>query len=247
MGSITWDKNDGWAGEPYWKDAVFYQIYPASFKDSNGDGWGDLPGLISKIDYLHELGVDVIWVSPIFESPQKDMGYDVSDYQKIYEPYGSIQDVDNLLREAHRRDMKVILDLVVNHTSQEHEWFKESRSSKSNPKRDWYIWKPARYDSNGVRHPPTNWRGYFAGPTWTWDEHTQEYYLHLYATDQPDLNWENEECRNAIYENTMLFWLDRGVDGFRIDTVNKYSKQPDYTDAPITDPTSPHQSAPEMW
>ena len=247
MGSITWDKDDGWAGEPYWKDACFYQVYPASFKDSNGDGWGDLPGLISKIDYLHELGVDVIWVSPIFESPQKDMGYDVSDYQKIYEPYGSIQDVDNLLREAHRRDMKVILDLVVNHTSQEHEWFKESRSSKSNPKRDWYIWKPARYDSNGVRHPPTNWRGYFAGPTWTWDEHTQEYYLHLYAPDQPDLNWENEDCRNAIYENTMLFWLDRGVDGFRIDTVNKYSKRQDYVDAPITDPTSPHQSAPEMW
>ena len=247
MGSITWDKDNGWAGEPYWKDAVFYQAYPASFKDSNGDGWGDLPGLISKIDYLHELGVDVIWVSPIFESPQKDMGYDVSDYQKIYEPYGSIQDVDDLLREAHRRDMKVILDLVVNHTSQEHEWFKESRSSKSNPKRDWYIWKPARYDSNGVRHPPTNWRGYFAGPTWTWDELTQEYYLHLYAPDQPDLNWENDKCRNAIYENTMLFWLDRGVDGFRIDTINKYSKRQDYIDAPITDPTSPHLSAPEMW
>ena len=247
MGSITWDKVNGWAGEPYWKDAVFYQVYPASFKDSNGDGWGDLPGLISKIDYLHELGVDVIWVSPIFESPQKDMGYDVSNYQKIYEPYGSIHDVDTLLREAHHRDVKVILDLVVNHTSQEHEWFKESRSSKSSPKRDWYIWKPARYDNKGVRQPPTNWRGYFAGPTWTWDELTQEYYLHLYAPDQPDLNWENEECRNAIYDNTMRFWLDRGVDGFRIDTVNKYSKRQDYIDAPITDPNSPHQSAPEMW
>ena len=247
MGSITWDKDDGWAGESYWKDAVFYQVYPASFKDSNGDGWGDLPGLISKIDYLHELGVDVIWVSPIFESPQKDMGYDVSDYQKIYEPYGSIDDVDNLLREAHRRDMKVILDLVVNHTSQEHAWFKESRSSKTNPKRDWYIWKPARYDSAGVRHPPTNWRGYFAGPTWTWDEHTQEYYLHLYSPDQPDLNWENAACRKAIYSDTMLFWLARGVDGFRIDTVNKYSKRQDFLDAPVTDPSSPHQSAPEMW
>lgn len=247
MGSITWDKDSGWAGEPYWKDAVFYQVYPASFKDSNGDGWGDLPGLISKIDYLHELGVDVIWVSPIFDSPQKDMGYDVSDYQNIYAPYGSIHDVDVLLREAHRREMKVILDLVVNHTSQEHEWFKESRSSKTNPKRDWYIWKPARYDEQGARHPPTNWRGYFAGPTWTWDEHTQEYYLHLYAPDQPDLNWENEECRNAIYDNTMRFWLERGVDGFRIDTVNKYSKRQDYVDAPITDPNSTHQSAPEMW
>ncbi|KFH46003.1 Alpha-glucosidase-like protein [Hapsidospora chrysogenum ATCC 11550] len=246
MGSITWDRNTGWAGEPYWKEATFYQVYPASFKDSNGDGWGDLPGLISEIDYLEELGVDVIWVSPIFESPQKDMGYDVSDYQKIYEPYGSLENVDTLLREAHRRGMKVILDLVVNHTSQEHEWFRESRSSKTNPKRDWYIWKPARY-IDGVRHPPTNWRSYFAGPTWTWDEHTQEYYLHLYAPDQPDLNWENEDCRRAIYDNTMRFWLDRGVDGFRIDTVNKYSKRQDFIDAPVTDANSPHQSAPEMW
>ncbi|KAK7223950.1 hypothetical protein V2G26_011953 [Clonostachys chloroleuca] len=247
MGAITYEKQNGWSSEPYWKDATIYQVYPASFKDSNGDGWGDLPGLISKVDYLHELGVDVIWVSPIFESPQKDMGYDVSDYQKIYEPYGSIEDVDELLDQAHRRGMKVVLDLVVNHTSQEHEWFKESRSSRDNPKRDWYIWKPARYDENGVRRPPTNWRSYFAGPTWTWDEHTQEYYLHLYASDQPDLNWENEECRNAIYDNTMRFWLDRGVDGFRIDTVNKYSKRQDYVDAPVTDPNSPHQSAPEMW
>lgn len=247
MGSISYDKENGWSDEPYWKDATFYQVYPASFKDSNGDGWGDLPGLISEIDYLHELGVDVIWVSPIFESPQKDMGYDVSDYQKIYEPYGSIRDVDVLLEKAHQRGMKVILDLVVNHTSQEHDWFKASRSSKDNPKRDWYIWKPARYDAVGKRIPPTNWRSYFAGPTWTWDEHTQEYYLHLYAPDQPDLNWENEECRNAIYDNTMRFWLERGVDGFRIDTVNKYSKRQDFVDAPITDPNSPHQSAPEMW
>ncbi|CAH0037552.1 unnamed protein product [Clonostachys rhizophaga] len=247
MGAIAYEKHNGWSSEPYWKDATIYQVYPASFKDSNGDGWGDLPGLISKVDYLHELGVDVIWVSPIFESPQKDMGYDVSDYQKIYEPYGSIEDVDELLDQAHRRGMKVVLDLVVNHTSQEHEWFKESRSSRDNPKRDWYIWKPARYDENGVRRPPTNWRSYFAGPTWTWDEKTHEYYLHLYASDQPDLNWENEECRNAIYDNTMRFWLDRGVDGFRIDTVNKYSKRQDFVDAPVTDPKSPHQSAPEMW
>lgn len=247
MGSIAWDKETGWGNEPYWKNATFYQVYPASFKDSNGDGWGDLPGLISKIDYLHELGVEVIWVSPIFESPQRDMGYDVSDYQKIYEPYGSIEDVDVLLHEAHCRGMKVILDLVVNHTSQKHEWFQESRKSKESPKRDWYIWKPARYDANGFRHPPTNWRGYFAGSTWTWDEHTQEYYLHLYAPDQPDLNWESDDCRRAIYNNTMRFWLERGVDGFRIDTVNKYSKQQDYVDAPITDSNSPYQAAPEMW
>ncbi|KFG87941.1 alpha-glucosidase [Metarhizium anisopliae] len=232
---------------PYWKEATFYQVYPASFKDSNNDGWGDLPGLISKLDYICDLGVDVVWVSPIFESPQKDMGYDISDYQAIYAPYGTVQDVDTLVKECHSRHMKVILDLVVNHTSSEHPWFKESRSSKSSPKRDWYIWKPARYDKNGIRHPPTNWRGYFASSTWTWDETTQEYYLHLYAADQPDLNWENKECREAIYDETMRFWLDRGVDGFRIDTVNKYSKRQDFVDAPITDPSSEHQPAPEMW
>lgn len=248
MGSIIWDHANQWVGkQPWWKDATFYQVYPASFKDSNGDGWGDLPGLISKLDYVSELGVDVVWVSPIFDSPQKDMGYDVSDYQKIYEPYGTAEDVDILLKECHKRNLKVILDLVVNHTSVEHEWFKQSRSSKDSPKRDWYIWKPARYDENGVRHPPTNWRGYFAGPTWTWDEQSQEYYLHLYAPDQPDLNWDNDECREAIYKDTMRFWLDRGVDGFRIDTVNKYSKRRDFVDAPITDPNSPHQPAPEMW
>ena len=232
---------------PWWKDAVFYQIYPASFQDSNGDGWGDIPGVLSRIDYLHELGVDVVWLSPIFESPQADMGYDVSDYQKIYAPYGTIEDVDALTSACHERGMKLILDLVVNHTSIEHEWFKESRSSKDNPKRDWYIWRPARYDENGERLPPTNWRSYFAGPTWTWDELTEEYYLHLYAPEQPDLNWDNADCRKAIYENTMRFWLDRGIDGFRIDTVNKYSKRTDFVDAPVSDPTSAHQPAPEMW
>ncbi|KAI0595709.1 glycoside hydrolase family 13 protein [Biscogniauxia sp. FL1348] len=233
--------------EPWWKAATFYQVYPASFKDSNGDGWGDIPGLISKMDYLHDLGVDVVWLSPVFESPQADMGYDVSDYQKIYAPYGTIEDVDELVAACHARGMRLILDLVVNHTSVEHEWFKESRSSRDNPKRDWYIWKPARHDAQGKRVPPTNWRGYFAGPTWTWDEHTQEYYLHLYAPDQPDLNWESAACREAIYDNTMRFWLARGVDGFRIDTVNKYSKRTEYADAPVTDPASPHQPAPEMW
>ncbi|KAK2029068.1 alpha amylase [Colletotrichum zoysiae] len=248
MASPVWDDENQWVGkQPWWKDATFYQVYPASFKDSDGDGWGDLPGLIGEIDYLYDLGVDVVWISPIFESPQADMGYDVSDYQKIYAPYGTVEDVDTLLDECHRRGMKVILDLVVNHTSVEHDWFKQSRSSRDNPKRDWYIWKPARYDEDGVRHPPTNWRGYFAGSTWTWDEHSQEYYLHLYAPDQPDLNWDNDSCREAIYKDTMRFWLDRGVDGFRIDTVNKYSKRTDFVDAPVTDPASPHQPAPEMW
>ncbi|OTA63358.1 glycoside hydrolase family 13 protein [Hypoxylon sp. EC38] len=233
--------------EPWWKEATFYQVYPASFKDSNGDGWGDIPGLISQMDYLRDLGVDVVWLSPVFESPQADMGYDVSDYQKIYAPYGTVKDVDALIEACHARGMKLILDLVVNHTSIDHEWFKESRSSRTNAKRDWYIWKPPRYNAQGQRIPPTNWRGYFGGSTWTWDEHTQEYYLHLYAPEQPDLNWESESCREAIYENTMRFWLARGVDGFRIDTVNKYSKRTEYVDAPITDPNSDFQPAPEMW
>jgi alpha-glucosidase len=248
MGSMVNSNTHGFVGKvPWWKDAVFYQIYPASFQDSNGDGWGDLPGVLSRIDYLQDLGVDAVWLSPIFDSPQADMGYDVSDYQKIYAPYGTVEDVDALVAACHERGMKLLLDLVVNHTSVEHEWFKESRSSRDNPKRDWYIWKPARYDAQGNRMPPTNWRSYFAGGTWTWDELTEEYYLHLYAPEQPDLNWDNEGCRMAIYENTMRFWLDRGVDGFRIDTVNKYSKRSDFVDAPVTDPTSPYQPAPEMW
>ncbi|KAG8159533.1 hypothetical protein KVR01_010170 [Diaporthe batatas] len=209
----------------WWKDACIYQVYPASFKDSNGDGWGDIHGLISKLDYLEELGVDVVWLSPMFESPQVDMGYDISDYEAVYAPYGTVEDVEKLVKGCHERNMKLILDLVVNHTSVEHAWFKESRSSKDNPKRDCY----------------------FAGGTWTWDEHTQEYYLHLYAPEQPDLNWDNEECRKAIYQSAMRFWLDKGIDGFRVDTVNKYSKVLPFVDAPITDPNNYFQAAPQFW
>jgi len=175
------------------------------------------------------------------------MGYDVSDYQRIYAPYGKVGDVDKLLEACHVRGMKLILDLVINHTSSQHEWFKASRSSKDNAKRDWYIWRPARYDQEGRRQPPTNWRGYFAGPTWTWDEATEEYYLHLYASDQPDLNWESKSCREAIYDNAIRFWLERGVDGFRVDTVNKYSKRQDFIDAPVVDPKNDSQPAPDMW
>jgi alpha-glucosidase len=248
MGSNLFDHPNGWIGKtPWWKDAVFYQVYPASFKDSNGDGWGDIPGLISKIDYLHQLGVDVVWLSPMFESPQKDMGYDISDYQAVYARYGTLEDVDQLIEACHSRGMKLILDLVVNHTSDQHSWFEESRSSKTNPKRDWYLWRPPRYDDAGNRIPPTNWRGYFAGSTWTWDELTQEYYLNLYGPFQPDLTRENSECRAAIYDVAARFWLDRGVDGFRIDTVNKYSKRTDFPDAPISCPDALHQPAPEMW
>ena len=231
----------------WWKEATFYQIYPASFKDSNGDGWGDIPGVLQKIEYIASLGVDVVWLSPMFESPQVDMGYDVSDYEAVYGPYGTVKDVEDLIATCHKNNMKLILDLVVNHTSDQHAWFKESRSSKDNPKRDWYFWQSARYDDQGNRVPPTNYRSYFAGGTWTWDEHTQEYYLHLYDKTQPDLNWENEECRQAIYNSAMRFWLDKGIDGFRIDTVNKYSKVLPFTDVPVTDPTSFIQSAPEKW
>ncbi|KAJ4305288.1 hypothetical protein N0V90_000819 [Kalmusia sp. IMI 367209] len=231
----------------WWKEATFYQIYPASFKDSNGDGWGDIPGIIEKISYIASLGVDAVWISPMFDSPQVDMGYDISNYEAVYAPYGSVEDVEVLISACHSNNMKLILDLVVNHTSDKHAWFKESRSSRDNPKRDWYFWKPAKYDANGNRMPPTNWRSYFAGGTWTWDEHTEEYYLHLYDKSQPDLNWENEECRRAIYDSAMRFWLDKGIDGFRVDTVNKYSKHIDFEDAPITDPTNFVQPAAQFW
>ncbi|CAG8970958.1 hypothetical protein HYALB_00000939 [Hymenoscyphus albidus] len=222
-------------GRKWWKDGTVYQIYPASFKDSNDDGLGDVPGIISKIDYLKELGIDIVWVSPMYDSPQHDMGYDISNYEAVYAPYGTVADMENLVEACHSRGMKLILDLVVNHTSDEHAWFKESRSSKNNPKRDWYIWKPAKYAADGTRMPPNNWRSFFSGSAWQWDETTSEYYLHLFATQQPDLNWENVETRRAIYDSAMEFWLKRGVDGFRVDTVNMYSKGNELPDAPIID------------
>ncbi|KAE8368940.1 glycoside hydrolase superfamily [Aspergillus caelatus] len=231
----------------WWKEATVYQVYPASFKDSNGDGWGDIPGLISKVPYLHSLGVDVVWLSPMYDSPMHDMGYDVSDYENVLPAYGSVEDVENLINACHERGMKLILDLVINHTSDQHKWFQESRRSKDNDKRDWYFWRPPRYDEDGNRLPPTNYRGYFAGSTWTWDERTQEYYLHLYAKEQPDLNWDNEAARKAIYDSAVRFWLNKGVDGFRVDTVNKYSKHTDFPDAQVTDPKSYIQPAIEMW
>ncbi|KAK3725123.1 hypothetical protein LTR37_000634 [Vermiconidia calcicola] len=230
----------------WWKNGTVYQIYPASFKDSNDDGIGDIPGITSKLDYITSLGVDIVWVCPMFDSPQIDMGYDVSNYEKVYPPYGTVEDMQTLIDECHSRNMRIILDLVVNHTSDQHEWFKESRSSKSNPKRDWYIWRPAKYDDQGHRVPPNNWRAMFTGSAWTWDEHTQEYYLHLFASEQPDLNWESSECRKAIYESAMEFWLRKGVDGFRIDCVNMYSKG-DLNDAPITEPDRDTQNAGLVW
>jgi oligo-1,6-glucosidase len=183
----------------WWQSAVVYQIYPRSFADSDGDGIGDLPGIASKLDYLSELGVDVLWLSPVYPSPQDDNGYDISDYRDIDPTFGTLADFDALLAGVHERGMKLVMDLVVNHTSDEHPWFVESRSSRDNPKRDWYWW----------RSEPTNWRSFFSGPTWDLDDATGEYYLHLFSRKQPDLNWENPEVRQAIY-SMMRWWLDRG-------------------------------------
>jgi oligo-1,6-glucosidase len=225
----------------WWKEAVVYQIYPASFLDSDGDGLGDLPGIISKLDYIKSLGVSAIWLSPIFKSPQHDMGYDISDYRDIHRPYGSVKDAEALISGCHERGIKVLLDLVVNHTSDEHEWFKESRASKTSPKRDWYFWRDPKVDSNGARKPPNNWSSIFGGSAWTWDERTGQYYLSLFLPSQPDLNWANEDMRRETYAD-MEFWLSKGADGFRIDSMNLMSKHPDLPDAPVTNPTSEFQS-----
>lgn len=231
----------------WWKDAAVYQIWPASYKDSNGDGVGDIPGIISTLDYVKSLGVDVIWLLPMYDSPQDDMGYDISDYENVYPKYGTLADMDELVKEIHARGMRLILDLVINHSSSEHKWFQESRSSKTNPKRDWYVWKPARYDENGKRHPPNNWISHFSGSAWTYDETTDEYYLHLFAKSQPDLNWENEETRQAIYKLALLFWYERGVDGFRIDTAGMYSKVQTFANAPIVFPESEWQPCGDFY
>jgi alpha-glucosidase len=225
----------------WWKEAVVYQIYPASFLDSNGDGLGDLPGIISKLDYIESLGVSAIWLSPVFKSPQHDMGYDISDYRDIHEAYGSVKDAETLINGCHERGIKVLLDLVVNHTSHEHAWFRESRASRESPKRDWYFWRDPKIDESGKRKPPNNWSSIFGGSAWTWDEQTGQYYLSLFLPEQPDLNWANEDLRQATYAD-MVFWLDKGADGFRIDSMNLMSKHPDLPDAPITNPDSEFQS-----
>lgn len=227
----------------WFRDAIVYQVWPASFCDSNDDGVGDIQGIISRLDYIKSLGVNTIWLSPMYDSPQVDMGYDISDYQSVYPPYGTVADMDELIKRCHDRGLKLILDLVINHTSDQHAWFKESRKSKQSPKRDWYIWRPAKYDADGNRKPPNNWRSNFNQPAWTWDEATQEYYLHLFCPEQPDVNWTNQECRKAIYKSAMEFWLDKGVNGFRVDTVNMYSKPMDFPDAPIIDPGAETQPA----
>ena len=230
----------------WWKHATFYQIWPNSYKDSDGDGIGDIPGIISTLDYLKDLGVDAIWLCPIYDSPQVDMGYDIRDYQAVWAPYGTMEDVDALIDGCHQRGMRLVLDLVANHTSDQHAWFQESRESKDNPKRNWYLWRPARY-IGGKRHPPTNWRGVSGGSTWEWDEKTGEYYFHLYAAEQPDLNWDCEAVRKELYCNVLQFWLDRGIDGFRIDTVNLYSKDTKFPDAEISDSEAEYQPAKKYY
>ena len=208
----------------WWKEAVVYQIYPRSFMDSNGDGIGDLPGIISKLDYLKELGIDVIWLSPCYKSPNDDNGYDISDYRDIMDEFGTMEDFKTLLTGIHERGMKLVMDLVVNHTSDEHPWFVESRKSKDNPYRDYYIWRDPKDGKE-----PNNWTSYFSGPAWEFDETTGQYYLHLFTRKQPDLNWENEKVRYEIYD-MMKFWLDMGCDGFRMDVANLYSKVPGLPD-----------------
>ncbi|MGN6426635.1 MAG: glycoside hydrolase family 13 protein [Leifsonia sp.] len=220
--------------ENWWQSAVVYQVYPRSFADSDGDGIGDLRGIIEHLDYLAELGVDVVWLSPIYASPHDDNGYDISDYRRIDPLFGTLDDFDELLAGMHERGIKLVMDLVVNHTSDEHPWFVESASSIDNPKRDWYWWRPARDGHEPGEHgaEPNNWGSFFSGPAWQLDPQTGEYYLHLFSRKQPDLNWENPEVRDAVYE-MMNWWLDRGVDGFRMDVINFISKVQDLPDGEV--------------
>ncbi|WP_282939816.1 alpha-glucosidase [Paenibacillus sp. RC67] len=209
----------------WWKESVVYQIYPRSYQDSNGDGIGDIPGIISRLDYLKQLGVDIIWLSPVYESPNDDNGYDISNYQSIMDDFGTLHDWEQLLDGLHSRGMKLIMDLVVNHSSDEHVWFAESRKSKDNPYRDYYIWRDGKGDME-----PNNWSSFFSGSAWELDETTGQYFLHLFSKKQPDLNWENEKVRREVYD-MMTWWLDKGIDGFRMDVINLVSKVEGLPDA----------------
>lgn len=211
----------------WWKEAVVYQIYPRSFCDSNGDGIGDLNGITSKLDYLKELGIDVIWLSPVYKSPNDDNGYDISDYEDIMTEFGNMDDFDKMLAAAHERGIKIVMDLVVNHTSDEHPWFVESRSSKDNEKRDYYIWKEGKDGKE-----PTNWGSAFSGPAWKYDEKTDMYYLHLFSVKQPDLNWENPKVRKEVFD-MMTRWCEKGIDGFRMDVISLISKPEGFPDAKV--------------
>ncbi len=214
--------------QAWWKESVVYQIYPRSFCDSNGDGVGDLRGIIGKLDYLQHLGIDVVWLSPVYKSPNDDNGYDISDYQDIMDEFGTLSDWEELLAGMHQRGIKLVMDLVVNHTSDEHPWFVQSRQSRDNPYRDYYIWRPGKEGRE-----PNNWASYFSGSTWQLDEATGEYYLHLFSRKQPDLNWENPKVRAEVFK-LMRWWLDKGIDGFRMDVINMISKTPGLPDVPAS-------------
>ena len=222
-------------GRQWWKEAVVYQVYPRSFNDANGDGIGDLKGITEKLPYLAKLGINVIWLSPVFDSPNVDNGYDISDYFAIMSDFGTMEDFDEMLETAHKHGIKILMDLVANHTSNEHPWFKESRSSKDNPYRDYYIWKdPKGFDEDGNPIPPNNWASEFGGSAWEWDEATGQFYLHIFFKEQPDLNWENKKVREDLY-SMVRWWLDKGVDGFRLDAINIISKPEGFPDDPSTD------------
>lgn len=225
----------------WWKEAVVYQVYPRSFQDSNGDGIGDLNGITSRLDYLQKLGVNVIWLSPHYDSPNADNGYDIRDYRKVMKEFGTMDDFDRMLAAIKTRHMRLIVDLVVNHTSDEHHWFVESRSSQNNPYRDYYIWRDGRPNAADPSHPlpPNNYPSYFSGPAWQFDPATGQFYLHLFAVKQPDLNWDNPKVRQDVF-SIMRFWLDKGVDGFRMDVIPLISKQPglpDLTPEQLKDPS----------
>ncbi len=209
----------------WWKEAVIYQIYPRSFMDSNGDGIGDLQGIVSRLDYLKYLGIDVIWLSPVYQSPNDDNGYDISDYQAIMDEFGTMEDFDELLAKAHDRGIRIVMDLVVNHTSDEHKWFLESKKSKDNPYRDYYIWR----EGQNEQAPPNNWGSCFGGSAWQYDEATSMYYLHLFSKKQPDLNWDNKEVRQSVYD-MMTWWCEKGIDGFRMDVISMISKTSEMPD-----------------
>lgn len=213
----------------WWKEAVIYQIYPRSFMDSNGDGIGDIKGITSRLDYLKYLGVDVLWLSPIYRSPNDDNGYDISDYQAIMDEFGTMEDFDEMLSEAHARGLRVVMDLVVNHTSDEHKWFMESRRSKENAYRDYYIWREGKDEKT----PPNNWGSCFGGSAWQYDEETAMYYLHLFSKKQPDLNWDNPKVRDEVF-NMMAWWCDKGIDGFRMDVISMISKTKEMPDGQVT-------------
>ena len=212
----------------WWKEAVVYQIYPRSFMDSNGDGIGDLRGITSRLDYLKELGVDVLWLSPVYQSPNDDNGYDISDYQAIMKEFGTMEDFDEMLAEAHKRGLKIVMDLVVNHTSDEHRWFVESRRAEENPYQDYYIWR----EGKGENLPPNNWGSCFGGSAWEYDENRKMYYLHLFSRKQPDLNWDNPAVRKEVFD-MMNWWCEKGIDGFRMDVISMISKTKEMPDGEV--------------